>query len=128
MGTPPAGGGGAARIGGRPPPLLENKNIYIYYMGSLFTSFSAYGGPFSPCGGLFDTFSLRANDVTLCNYVGDSFIVMGGLFWACPPPPRKFLRRPCLELNLDVILGLDCPVFSLGLDCLVSSIHQKKRP
>ena len=70
--------------------------LFCHYTWGLYATFSPCGGifgyvflfvrgPFSPCGGLFRYFF----------HVGGLFLSLyRGPYWVCPPPPRKFLRRP----------------------------------
>ena len=70
------GGGGGAKVGRRPPPPIENKKIFLSYIGGLFATFSSYGGLFATFfsfWGPFCYFSLHG----------------GGLFLSLPPPPTK---------------------------------------
>ena len=52
--------------------------------------FSPYWELFLPC-----TWGPFANSFSIC-HLGDLFIFMGGLFWACPPPPTKNSMFPSL--------------------------------
>ena len=67
----------SSTVHGRQPPLLPEKNKESLYMGGLFFSFFSFF-PFSTYGGHFAVFLLCGPFL---------FLFIGGLIWACPPPP-----------------------------------------
>ena len=59
-----------------PPPLIENKKIFLGYIGGLFATFSSYGGLFATFFSFWGPF---------CYFL----LHGGGLFSGLPPPPTK---------------------------------------